>query len=161
MSQATLGHISALSPGKSVFNEAGVLLGTPILTLDGALPVEFLAPGDRVLTRSGMRRLASIEVTTVQNARVVHIARDSLGLGRPRAQITVSPAQEVHLRDWRAKALFGKSEAPIRAERLADGEFVRADILAEARFFTLRFDACEIIYAGGVELACSPAMATA
>lgn len=161
MSHAAIGHYSADLSAKTIFVDAGMLLGTPVLTLDGELPVEFLAPGDRVLTRGGMRRVQSIEVTSVQNARVVHIARDSLGVGRPVATITVSPTQQILLRDWRAKAILGQPEALISAERLTDGEYVRADILAEARFFTLRFERSEIIYAGGVELACTPAMAKA
>lgn len=139
---------------EEVFCGAGFLLGTPVMTLDGEMPVEFLAPGDRVITRNGMRRLTQIEVTRVENARVICVARDSLGVGRPVEETMVSPAQTILIRDWRAKALYGKAEAMIPAVRLCDGEFVRADILPEARFFTLRFEHDEVIYAGGMELAC-------
>ncbi len=131
-----------------------ILLGTPVLTLEGEMPVEFLQPGDRVLTRAGMRRLVQVEVSLVQNARVVMIAHDTLGVDRPTADVTVSAAQPILIRDWRAKALVGQTQAMIAAGRLVDGEYIRAAVLPEARFFTLAFAEDAVIYAGGLELAC-------
>lgn len=131
-----------------------ILLGTPVLTLEGEMPVEFLQPGDRVLTRAGMRRLVQVEVSLVQNARVVMIAHDTLGVDRPTADVTVSAAQPILIRDWRAKALVGQTQAMIPAGRLVDGEYIRAAVLPEARFFTLAFAEDAVIYAGGLELAC-------
>lgn len=142
---------------QEIFAEAGIVLGTPVLTLDGELPVEFIMPGDRVITRNGMRKVVQVEVTRVENARVVAISRDSMGVGRPTEEMFVAPNQPILIRDWRAKALYGKAEAMIPAARLCDGEFIRADILPEARFVTLRFEGPEVIYAGGMELACTPA----
>ena len=131
-----------------------VLVGTPVLTLDGELPVEFLQPGDRVLTRSGMRRLKQVEVSVIQNARVVTIAHGTLGVDRPAQDVTVSAGQEILVRDWRAKAMFGTSVAMIAAKKLADGEYIRCLTLPEARLFTLRFEDEVVIYAGGLELTC-------
>lgn len=141
---------------QEIFAEAGIVLGTPVLTLDGELPVEFIMPGDRVITRNGMRKVVQVEVTRVENARVVALSRDSMGVGRPVEDIFVAPNQPILIRDWRAKALYGRAEAMIPAARLCDGEFIRADILPEARFVTLRFEGPEVIYAGGMELACAP-----
>lgn len=137
-----------------------VLVGTPVLTLDGQLPVEFLQPGDRVLTRCGTRRVAQVEVTVVQNARVVKISHDTLGVDRPTVDVTVSAGQQILIRDWRAKAMFGAAQAMIPAARLVDGEYIRAEVVAEARFFTLSFDEDAVIYAGGLELVC-PALVRA
>ena len=133
--------------------------GTSVLTLDGELPVDYLQPGDRVLTRAGMRRLKQVAVSVVQNARVVCIAHGTLGVDRPAEDVTVSAAQEILVRDWRAKAMFGTAVAMIPAAKLADGEYIRAVTLAEARFFTLSFDEDAVIYAGGLELSC-PALVT-
>jgi hypothetical protein len=135
-----------------------ILLGTPVLTLEGEMPVEFLQPGDRVLTRAGMRRLVQVEVSLVQNARVVMISHDTLGVDRPTADVTVSAAQPILIRDWRAKALVGQAQAMIAAGRLVDGEYIRAAVLPEARFFTLAFAEDAVIYAGGLELACPALM---
>ncbi len=131
-----------------------VLAGTPVLTLDGELPVEYLQPGDRILTRAGARRLRQIEVSVVQNARVIHIGHATLGVDRPAEEVTVSAAQQILIRDWRARAMFGTSQAMIAAARLADGEYIRAETLAVARLFTLSFDEDTVIYAGGLELGC-------
>lgn len=137
-----------------------ILMGTAVLTLEGEMPVEFLQPGDRVLTRSGMRRLAQVQVTVVRNARVVMVAPDTLGVDRPSADVTVSAAQQILIRDWRAKALTGATQAMVAAGRLVDGEYIRAAVLPEARFFTLGFAEDAVIYAGGLELAC-PALVDA
>jgi hypothetical protein len=152
-------QIKTISEGSVV--DHGLALGTQILTLDGALPVEFLSTGDRIVTRMGSRKLASIEVTVVQNARIMRIAEDTLGIDRPFAEICVSPDQPIMVRDWRAKAMTGNATAMIAAKRLADGEYIRAETVAEMRFYTLRFDEDVVIYAGGLELACTTAKVTA
>ena len=131
-----------------------MLVGTPVLTLDGELPVEYLQPGDRVLTRSGMRRVKEIAVSVVQNARVVTISHGTLGVDRPSQDVTVSAGQEILVRDWRAKAIAGAAQAMIAAKKLADGEYIRAVTLPEARFFSLSFEDEVVIYAGGLELTC-------
>ncbi len=135
-------------------------VGTPVLTLDGELPVEFLQPGDRILTRGGARRVKEVAVTVVHHARVVKISHDTLGVDRPTVEVTVSAAQAILIRDWRAKAMFGTAQAMIPAGRLVDGEYIRAETVAEMRFFTLSFDEDAVIYAGGLELAC-PALVRA
>lgn len=132
----------------------GMLAGTTVLTLDGALPVEYLSPGDRVLTRAGARRIAQIEVTVVRHARMVKIAHDTLGAGKPQDDVTVSAAQGILLRDWRAKALYGTAQAVVQASRLVDGCYIKSETLAEARLYTLVFAEPCVIYAGGLELAC-------
>lgn len=138
-----------------------VALGTSVLTLDGDLPVEFLCIGDRVLTRAGVRRLQGIEITVVQNARVIRIAQGSLGVDRPEADTIVTTNQPILIRDWRAKALYGTETALVPAARLADGEYIRSDVLAEVRLYTLQFAEDVVIYAGGLELACPALRVTA
>ncbi len=38
----------------------GLPPGTIIFTMEGALPIEFLCPGDRIITRAGMRVLRAV-----------------------------------------------------------------------------------------------------
>ena len=139
----------------------GLASGTTVLTLDGILPVEFLTPGDRIVTRDGAQRLSSIEVSLVQNARVIRITEGTLGIDQPTGDMIVSPDQPVMIRDWRAKAMFGTATAMVPAARLVDGEYIRAEVLAEVRFYALRFATEAVIYAGGLELACAPALTSA
>jgi len=132
----------------------GVVAGTQIRTLDGLLPVEFLEPGDRIVTRSGALRLTAVSVQRRRPILLVRILATTLGHDRPEQDLLVAPGQPVLIRDWRARALYGTDAAAIPAARLVDGEFVVTELLREARLFTLRFAQDEIIYAEGLELAC-------
>lgn len=131
-----------------------MLAGTMVRTLDGVLPVDYLTPGDRIVTRSGARRLASVSVVLRKQVHLVRIRASSMGHDRPDQDLLLSPGQAIVIRDWRAKALYGVTAAAIPASRLADGEFICLETHRNARLFTLRFDDEEVIYAEGLELAC-------
>ena len=153
-----LTHVGAAYRSESeALGIQGMLAGTMVLTLDGALPVDYLEPGDRVVTRMGARRITRLEVTVVRHARVVQITHNTLGTGRPDQDMIVSAAQGILIRDWRAKALFGATEVVVPAGRLVDGLYARSAILAEARLYALGFEDATVIYAGGLELACAGA----
>lgn len=132
----------------------GLLLGTAVLTLDGELPVEFLTPGDRIVTRSGARRLRGLGVERLARADLVRIGAGALGHDRPEAELVLGAGQPVLVRGWRAKALFGAAQALVPVARLVDGSYVRREARREAILFTLEFDRDEVIYAGGLELGC-------
>lgn len=131
----------------------GIAAGTKVMTLDGEMPVEFLTAGDRVITRdTGMAVLKGIRARKVA-CDLVHIAGGSLGHNRPEADITVPSGQELLIRDWRAEAIFGKKHALVSADRLVDGEFVRALGKGVMTVYELIFETDHIIYAGGLEIA--------
>lgn len=122
--------------------------------MDGMLPVEYLHEGDRIITRSGMRRLKRLDVTEYEAAPACHIASSVLGHDRPESDITVGPATALHIRDWRAKVLYGRDEVLVQAGRLVDNTYITLDeTTARRRFFSLVFDTREIFYAGGLEVA--------
>ena len=137
----------------------GILAGSLVRTLDGILPVEFLEPGDRVITRSGACRVGSISVSRRRMLPMIRITASTQGHDRPEHDLLVAPGQPVVIRDWRAKAIFGQPVAIVPAERLMDGRFVLAETLPDAVLFTLRFAEDEVIWAEGLEIAC-PAMET-
>ena len=139
---------------------AGILRGTQVRTLDGNLPVEFLEPGDRIITRSDVRRLLSLALRHHAMLPVVSIAASTQAHDRPENDLLVAPSQPLVIRDWRARAMFGQPVAIIPAARLVDGHFVRSEVLAQATLFSLRFAEDEVIWAEGLELAC-PAQETA
>ena len=140
--------------GAGMSPKPGMLAGTMVRTLEGVLPVEYLTPGDRIVTRSGMRRLASVSVVARKMVDLVRIRASTVGHDRPDQDLLLSPSQPVVIRDWRAQALYGVTAAAIPAARLADGEFVCLETHRNVRLFTLRFDDEEVIYAEGLELAC-------
>ena len=134
-------------------NVAGLATGTTVMTLDGEMPVEHLNVGDRVITRdSGMavlREIRSAEVTVA----TIQIKAGSLGHTRPQDDMIVGPDTLVHIRDWRAKALFGADVATVKAKRLIDGEFVSEQDATTMTVYELVFDKQHILYADGLEVA--------
>lgn len=134
-------------------NVAGLATGTTVMTLDGELPVEHLNAGDRIITRdSGMAVLRDIKSHTVTVASI-QIKAGSLGHTRPQDDMIVGPDTLVHIRDWRAKALFGADVATVKAKRLIDGEFVSEQAPATMTVYELIFDKQHILYADGLEVA--------
>lgn len=134
----------------------GLMSGTTVMTLDGEIPVEHLTIGDRVITRdSGMAVLLSIETKTADIAPIL-IKAGSLGHTRPDRDMILSPEALVHIRDWRAEALFGKAEITVPARRLIDGEFVSEGAKRRVKLHELVFDRPHIIYADGLEVATTP-----
>ena len=132
----------------------GIVFGTKVMTMDGEMPVEYLCAGDRIITRNGCRSLLGVSVTVARDLPVVRIMQGVLGKDTPETDLLVTAAQTIMLRDWRAKAFGGSSCAMVPAHRLVDGEYIRADVLPEARLFTLHFDQDAVVYAGGLELSC-------
>ncbi|EEW24766.1 Hint domain-containing protein [Rhodobacter ferrooxidans] len=137
----------------------GLSAGTKVLTLAGVLPVEYLCPGDRIVTRDGARTLRDVHVRVVQDARMICISASALGIEQPEDDVLITPDQPILIRDWRARALKGADQALVRAENLVDGEYIYTTTLREQRLFVLEFDTAAVIYAGGLELACTPALA--
>jgi len=81
-------------------------LGTDVLTADGALPIEYLTPGDRIVTFDhGLVRLEGIapcQVPAYMALRVRPSVVDPKGTGR---DFILSARQQVLVRDWRARIL--------------------------------------------------------
>jgi len=128
---------------------------TRILTLDGMIPVDCLAPGDRIVTRDcGMVRLVAIVSNVNSSIRPVILSAGAVGQSRPEVDMTLGAGQPLLLRDWRAPALYGQASAMVPAHRLIDGTFIRlGPEQRRLRLFTLIFAAPHVIYAEGVECA--------
>ncbi len=158
MELKTLGRISGQRTAKrhvDLIN--GLMPGTLVLTEDGALPVETLAPGDRIITRNtGLVTLKAIE-HDFEICETVRIRAGSLGHDRPDADTILPSRQKILIRDWRAKALYDADQALVDARRLIDGEYVRLQPRAQHMVFRLYFDDPQVIYADGLELECATA----
>ncbi|OZA11221.1 MAG: hypothetical protein B7Y02_09090 [Rhodobacterales bacterium 17-64-5] len=150
-------HAKVTAANSTAGLDHGLAIGTPVLSSEGMMPVEYLHPGDRIITRQGARKLIAIELTVVQNARVVRIAHGVLGKDRPAEDMIVTPDQPILIRDWRAKAMTGAEVALIAAAYLVDGEYIRAEVVPELRLYSLRFEEDVVIYAGDLELFCTTA----
>ncbi len=132
----------------------GFAPGSTILTLDGAMPVEQVLPGDRIITRNGARALRAIHrVALPQGAPLVSLSKAALG-GRPERDMWMLPDQPILIRDWRAQALWGVDQAQVPVKRLIDGTFLRwMTAPADTAYLQLTFGSAEILYVDGLELA--------
>ncbi len=137
--------------------KAGFVSGTILLTQEGEMPVEFLSPGDRIITRdAGMVTLESVRHRRV-TTRAISFAAGSLGDTRPQTDLVLPAAQMVLIRDWRAMALFGVNHAIARADALVDGEFICDLGPQKMLLHQLNFADQHIVYGGGLELSCEHA----
>ena len=145
-----------LAADASYSTPAGFATGSRILTLDGEMPVEFLSPGDRIITRDcGMAVLAGVSAVEAE-LQMVSIMAGTLGHTNPDEDTLIPAGQMVLLRDWRAQALFGRPQALAPAHALVDGEFIRLAGKQKLRLVLLEFDAPHVLYIDGMELACTP-----
>lgn len=135
----------------------GLFAGSTVLTLRGAVPVQELRKGDKVITRNGARKLLALSCTLQEAVDIVEIAPGALGHDRPELAMCLPADQKVHLRDWRAQALFGSAQATIEVSRLIDGEFIKAGKSEPQPLYELGFERDEIIYVDGMELLCRAA----
>ena len=139
---------------QTLSNADGFAIGSTILTLEGEMPVEFLTPGDRVITRdSGMAVLMGIEAIEIETD-MVWVMGGSLGHNKPDGDTLLPANQHILLRDWRAEALAGASQAFAPAAALIDGEFIRDAGRKTVTLYKLTFDAPHILYVDGLELSC-------
>lgn len=132
----------------------GLIAGTPVLTAEGEVPVEFLLAGDIVITRRGPVELRGTSTVVARNIEVVVIEPGAPVSGQMPGQALVVPAdQQVLVRDWRATILHGQSEMLTPAASLVDDLLVRREKRAIQRLVRLHFDAPQVIRAGGIDVA--------
>lgn len=144
--------LALMQEDQSRAGEAGFTAGTSVLTLDGELPIEHLAPGDRIVTRnSGIALLAGVRRIPA-TAPLIRFAAGSLGHMRPEGDAILGPGTRILIRDWRAAALYGQPSAMIEATRLVDGLYILRIPASAAMLFMPQFDAAQVIYAGGLEI---------
>ncbi|WP_299285876.1 Hint domain-containing protein [uncultured Tateyamaria sp.] len=144
-------------PLRTEIAHVGLVSGTIVLTSDGEIPVEYLSPGDRIITRNaGFVTLQAVEMERV-TGEAVKIAAGSLGDTKPTHHVMLPAAQMVLVRDWRAQALRGASQAVMPAGCLIDDEFITSLGLRDMTLLRLGFEAPHVIYADGLELSV-PAM---
>ncbi|QEW20173.1 hypothetical protein LA6_002367 [Marinibacterium anthonyi] len=115
-------------------------VGTEIWTRDGAIPVEFLVPGDRIVTRNGgYGRVVRVEATRAV-LRMMRIPAHALAPQRPDRDV-ILPARQM---------LLMRGASPPVAEDLG---------LHLTTLIALHLDRPDVIYASGLEIV--PEMAEA
>ncbi len=128
-------------------------LGTPVLTLEGEMPVEHLLPEDRIITRAGSVLLSEITSDDVAAPEILRVSARALGHDRPDEDMLLPAGQPILIRDWRARALFGSMQATVPLKRLVDGQYIRREPVERIRMIRLTLPRASVIYAGALEVA--------
>ena len=132
--------------------------GTLIATSDGEIPVEWLAPGDRVLTRDhgarvlrwiGVLRPSPSELVTNPILWPVTVPRDHFGPGCPNHPLVLSRQHRILVTGAEISYLFGVPEAFAAAGHLLPSTVNRAPPPG-TRYYHLLFDEHEVILANGL-----------
>ncbi|NRB04559.1 MAG: Hint domain-containing protein [Rhodobacteraceae bacterium] len=143
------------SGAQDTMMQAGLPAGTLVATASGDVPIEYLNPGDRIVTRSA--GLVRVDTVTSQLARTRFVAVNpgALGVRRPNHAALLPASQPVLLRDGRASAVYGQSNVIVAVGELADGDAIIAIGQRTSVLLSLNFADPQIIYADGMELAIS------
>jgi hypothetical protein len=159
MAQTTIDRSTPVQAATT--HEIALPAGTPVLTLQGILPVEHILPQDRVVTRSGAVPVLGVAMTVRRDIPLLQVSARALGHDRPEADILLPAAQTILLRDWRARAMFGADQATVALSRLIDGTHIRHEPAAEVRMIRLTLPRAAVLYAAGIEVVTEPARVTA
>lgn len=112
---------------------AGFGPGVQLMTTDGELPVEWLATGDRLITRDhgaqpvlwiGRVRVRSGRLAHAPELRPVEIAEGALAPGFPTHPTLLAPRSRVLLSGWEVALNAGTEEALAEIGMLSDGSRV-------------------------------------
>ncbi len=130
--------------------------GTTIATTRGAVAVEELRLGDRVMTRdNGYQTIRWIGAKKVDGARLardaslqpVLIRKDAFGPGCPERDMMVSRQHRMLVGGRRAELLFGETEMLARATHLTHLPGIVSRIVPEVTYLHILFDQHEIVRA--------------
>lgn len=137
---------------------AGVLKDAAIITTRGQRKVQDIRPGELVVTRSG----GVVPVDRIEQqslvAKAIYVIAGSIGHRNMRRDTVLAAGQPVLIRDWRARALGGKSELILHAKHLVDGEYVRNIGLQAMTVYRIHFASQQVFYADGMELGSADAV---
>lgn len=126
--------------------------GTQIALADGRqIPVEDLAPGDLVITRDHavqpLRWKGAVRLRAEGGFAPITVMPGVMGNPRP---LTVSPHHRLFLYRRDAKKLAGAAELLVQARHMVDGQTIVRREGGFVEYFSLVFDAHEVIYAEGI-----------
>lgn len=135
--------------------------GTRIATPYGAVPVEDLREGDKVVTKdngpreilwTGMRRLSGARLYAMPDLRPVRIRAGAFGIERPDDELLVSPEHRLLVKGRVAQALFNTPEVLVTARDLINGSTIVQDMrLKDITYVHLLLDSHQVIWANSVE----------
>ncbi len=135
--------------------------GTRIATPLGPRLIDELYEGDLIQTKDngaqpviwrGQRHINGGRLYAMPHLRPVRFRAGALGVGRPDADLVVSPQHRMLVRGASAQALFNAGEVLVRAQDLLnDGSVVRDHAAREVTYVHILLEAHNIVWANGLE----------
>lgn len=130
----------------------GFPVGTLIQTERGPLAVETLQPGELIETRNGgLQPLLGIK-EVIRTCRAIKFQAGCFGARGPAQDMLLPEAQPVLIRDWRARAMFGQSQAMVRAGQLVDDTFIEDIGPRRLALYQLDLGRARIVQGFGIDL---------
>ncbi|WP_172295040.1 Hint domain-containing protein [Pseudoruegeria sp. HB172150] len=132
--------------------------GTLIATANGAVPVEDLQVGDKVMTRDngfqpicwiGAKRLTGLDAAERSDLRPVRIRADAFGNGLPARDLMVSPNHRVLVASWQTALYFEEREVLCAAKHLINNRDVRAVPTVATTYIHFMFEHHEVVLSNG------------
>ncbi len=144
---------------ESVTYAACFTSGTMIKALGGDIPVEMIAPGQRILTRdngfkpvewAGGRHYSAAELQDQPHLAPIRIRAGALGPNNPAADLMVSPQHRMLIAQEACAILFEAAEVLVAAKDLLHLDGVDRIVPEDgAEYFHILFDRHEIIMGNG------------
>src|SRR5690606_26039100 len=154
-----------LAPEVAAFEEAfsAFARGTVIATTAGAVAVEDLVPGMKVLTSEGaehtitwigsMTLYPAQSVPRAETATLTRITADAFGHGRPMPDVVLGPRARLLIRDGRCRNVVGGDTALAPVRSFVDGvSIIEVTPAAPVTVFNLVLDRHAAVRAAGLEV---------
>lgn len=151
-----LPHAGRAAGPEEIAHLSALGTGTMIATDLGPQPIDWMRPGDRVLTRdNGYQPLLWLGQHTMPRrappeTRPLCLAADCFGEALPERDILVTPATGILLAGHELELWFGESEMLARARHAAPGAVPGS---GRQQLYSLLFEAPEVILAEGMWVA--------
>jgi hypothetical protein len=132
--------------------------GTVVATPRGEVPVEYLRPGDKVVTRDnglqeirwcGAIELCQFDMHANPHLRPILIRQGSLGNGLPERDILVSPNHRVLVANERTSLYFDEHEVLVAAKHLVGAKGISQIDSAGTTYLHFMFDRHQVVLSNG------------
>lgn len=152
-------HPEIRKPAVVRLSQAGITVGTLIMTPNGLMPIEDLTAGDRILTKDyGYQQVQCVAFRDVDLVRSPHLSpirlrADTLGADRPLGDFYVAPTQRLALRHPLFDLMFGAREVVACARDLVHLAGINPVAgLAGITYVMLGFTRSQMIFTGSLVL---------
>ncbi len=165
LSNGDIDDFTRIAPAPRAFEDSfGALARGALLKTDrGVVAVEDILPGDRVKTvtngfqtvrwRGAMTLVPNAPQQDARMGKLVRIAADALGIGRPMPDLLLGPSARLYQKSPTLQRITGHTAAFVPATDFVDGvNIVEVQPQAPVQVFQLGFNAHERIAVNGVEV---------